>query len=212
MARRLELSGQRFGRLTVESFAGIGAGSKTLWNCVCDCGQKRVLAGAALRFGNTRSCGCLWLDVVSKVKHGHAAKGTLSPTYRTWASMVARCTIPGSEGYAKYGARGVRVCNRWRDFENFLADMGERPKDTSIDRIDGSRGYDPDNCRWANIRTQTENRSSTRWVRLGAERVTIPELAELGGISYTCAYQRLQRGWSPEKVVSVAPRSVRKAA
>lgn len=96
--------------------------------------------------------------------HGHSMEsGGGTPTYRSWLNMKARCNNPGATSYQKYGGRGIRVCDRWMDFTLFLEDMGERPSIAhSIDREDGSRGYEPGNCRWATRRDQSVNRSSTR--------------------------------------------------
>ncbi|MFE0766129.1 hypothetical protein [Streptomyces smyrnaeus] len=122
--------------------------------CVCDCGTPRtVLFG---EWGKTKSCGCLRREVTAarSTTHGHSR----TSIYGTWADMVARCTRPTHQRWADYGGRGITVCERWRDFANFLADMGERPAGMELDRIDNDRGYEPGNCRWADGSTQAKNR------------------------------------------------------
>jgi len=93
-----------------------------------------------------------------RTTHGHAPHGAFTPTYWTWQGMHARCRYPSSSGYKHYGGRGITVCDRWASFENFLADMGERPKGTSIDRINVDGNYEPGNCRWATPKEQRQNR------------------------------------------------------
>ena len=100
--------------------------------------------------------------------HGHAQVGKKSLTYVTWIAMRARCYNPNIPDFKKYGARGITICNRWNSFTNFLTDMGERPKGTTLDRIDNELGYKPDNCRWA---TKSEQCRNTRQTKLTAEKV-----------------------------------------
>jgi hypothetical protein len=100
--------------------------------------------------------------------HGHTVRGERSPTYTSWAAMRERCTRPGYHNYHLYGGAGIRVCARWNDFSNFLADMGERPEGMTLDRIDSTKGYEPSNCRWATSTTQNRNSANTK---LTAEKV-----------------------------------------
>lgn len=159
--KAIDLTGRRFERLVVLEPAG-HRGKKRLWRCACDCGGEIVTMGENLRENRarrTRSCGCLHRDRITK--HGHMGRGAASPTYRSWLSMIQRCTNPKVAGFDGYGGRGIRVCLRWRSFENFLADMGERPDGRSIDRIDNDGDYERGNCRWATRSEQQRNKRRT---------------------------------------------------
>ena len=165
------ISGQRFGRYVAIRFLPDDK-KHASFLCRCDCGVERAVLSQSLRRGASQSCGCAAADA-APTKHGHARVGRRSATYASWASMMTRCEWPESKSkaYAKYGAIGIRVCPRWHDFETFLADMGERPKGTSIDRKNGALGYEPGNCRWATRKQQ--NLNTTRTIRVLHEgRVT----------------------------------------
>ena len=176
MPAALDLTGQRFGRLvTLRPVAGSRRRTRR-WVCVCDCGNETEAATDKLRSGEVRSCGCLRSenstrlanalgDRRGKTKHGYA-KGTQSPTYRSWTAMLARCRNPARNRWDHYGGRGITVCARWDvqqggSFENFLADMGERPPDRTLDRINVDGNYEPGNCRWATTSEQQRNRRLT---------------------------------------------------
>jgi hypothetical protein len=147
MHKPVDISGQRFGKLVAIEVAGKRK-YLTMWRCVCDCGNETVAYLSNLRAGKTKSCGC------GVRIHGHSTQTT--PTYSSWHSMKQRCLRPRAKDLPYYAH--VTVCERWLTFANFLADMGERPPGTSIDRIDNARGYEPGNCRWATHSVQMQNR------------------------------------------------------
>jgi hypothetical protein len=184
-ARKPLIPGERFGRLTVIGEAPPRHGSKGYnifrASVICDCGTASIVYESKLRYGSTRSCGCLQIEVSIQnlpKGHGHARHGKLSPTYISWRSMNYRCYYPKCNGYHRYGGAGVTVCDRWRhNFEAFLADMGERPHKFTLDRIDNELGYEPGNCRWVTWRAQEGNRRNNIHVLFRGERIITAEAA-----------------------------------
>lgn len=166
MSARIPLEGRRFGRWTVLEFRGANANGQTTYRCKCDCadGTIKDVVAQTLRKGLTLSCGCMKGQAISfaRTVHGQskcAITGTKETrAYRTWVSMHRRCNGTTTSGKKYYVDRGITVCERWKSFENFLADMGEPPLKRSIDRMDNDRGYSPDNCRWATAKEQSINR------------------------------------------------------
>lgn len=156
-----DLTGRRFGSLVV-----IGEGSKTAngvrrWLCKCDCGGTAL---AQAHFLKNEQKACKECSRRARTLHGHAKTPNMTPTYRSWQAMLARCYKKHDGDYPNYGGRGIRVCDRWRhDFAAFLADMGERPPGTTIDRYPDNNGnYEPSNCRWATPKMQIQNRRVTK--------------------------------------------------
>lgn len=171
--RKLNLTGQTFGKLTVMSESSERGGDGSVkWLCHCECGGKTVASSNHLRKGDTRSCGCLkeHQQRFGSITHGHSSGGSVSATYSAWFSMIGRCTNPNNGNYDDYGGRGITVCERWMKFENFLADMGEKPLGLMLDRRNNEQGYYPDNCRWVNRSISNQNRRPFKRIRENAEK------------------------------------------
>lgn len=135
--------------------------------------------------------------------HSHGHEGKQTRTYRIWSGMKSRCTNPKMRIYKYYGGRGIKVCDRWQSFANFLSDMGECPSSAhSIDRKDGNGHYEPGNCRWATTKEQHRNRSNNRRVTAFGQTLTIVEWAELKGFDPKTLQMRFQRGWGAERALS----------
>jgi hypothetical protein len=169
----------------------------------CECGtEKRVVLGE-LRRGKTQSCGCLAAELTAlrSTSHGASVGGRVTPEFRSWSAMKNRCLSPTSKDFAQYGGRGIAVCARWMAFENFLADMGPRPKGTTLDRIDNAGNYEPGNVRWATPTTQTRNRRNARLVTARGETRSIVEWAAVTGRSYNAIWLSLKNGATPEAAV-----------
>jgi len=162
-----DMTGQRFGRLVC--VAPIPTAGKSMsWECICDCGTIRIVVRGNLLSGGVKSCGCLKSDVSRNSKHGltNGRNATINGkkranrigTYSSWEAMRSRCNNPNNPGYHWYGGRGIKVCERWDDFDNFLWDMGERPEGKTLDRIDVNGNYEKSNCKWSTPLEQTQNR------------------------------------------------------
>lgn len=158
--KRIDLSGHRYGKFRVVEYARTHttkSGSKiAVWRCQCDCGNYAEVYACNLRSGNSKCCGCTRAQSLLKCRTTHGK--TKTPEYTVWLNMIARCHNKNHKSYKNYGGRGISVCKRWKSFENFLQDMGERPTGCSLDRIDVDGNYSKDNCRWADGRTQSMNR------------------------------------------------------
>lgn len=188
---RLELEGKRFGRIVVKKFYKV-INETTRWVCICDCGNEKIIIGKNLVKGNTKSCGCLARELKIKKFKTHGMSRT--PTHRTWESMKHRCYNENYYLFKHYGGRGIKVCDRWKNsFENFLEDMGSRPKNKTIDRIDVNGNYEPGNCRWATPKEQGRNtRFNKRYVFNGKKR-TLGEISEITGIKEATLRTRIYR-------------------
>ena len=202
MGAKLDLKGIRVGRLKVIREIGYKEHEGVMWECMCDCGNTHRSSAFRLNNGKVNSCGCYQKEVAARVqyKHGHAPHGKMSSTYRTWARMVQRCTNEDGPDYEDYGGRGIGICSRWMQFENFLLDMGEKPDSgVSLDRLDNNKGYGPGNCRWATGVQQARNRRNCRMLRFRGEVKNLSEWCEVLGLAYDRTKRRLARGWSVEK-------------
>jgi hypothetical protein len=197
MSRKMDLTGQVFGQLTVVSYAGKRNG-KNAWNCQCSCGNHTVVERGALRSGNSKSCGCGRLRAIT------THKGTYTKEYRIWIAMKTRCLKSKSRWFHRYGGRGITVCDRWlNSFASFFADMGPRPsKRHSIDRKDNDGPYSPENCRWATKKEQAQNSSIPKFVTAFGESLCIADWAKRLGVHPVTIGNRLRNGWDAERAVS----------
>lgn len=196
-----DLAGYRFGRLSVLARAGHDRHGKLLWRCRCSCGVEVIVQRQGLRSGDSKSCGCLKRELDSRRRQVRQRVAD-RPEYRSWKAMRERCLKPSAISYPRYGARGIAVCNRWREsFVAFFADMGPRPAGTSLDRIDVGGNYEPGNCRWATRLEQARNRRNNRLVEFRGERIVLSALAERYGLTRRLLRDRLEHGWNVERAL-----------
>ena len=197
MPPRIVLEGQKFNKLTVLSFSHMTKKSQSYWNCICDCGKEKIIRGGCIVSGHTKSCGCFKLE--RSTKHGLRSLSI----YQIWKSMKQRCYNPKDANYKHYGGRGIKVSKRWFVVENFYKDMGDRPKNKSLDRINNNGNYTYKNCRWATHIEQHNNTRSNRRITVKGKTHTIAEWGRFSKINNFTIYARLRMGWSPEKAISI---------
>lgn len=174
---------------------------------ICHCGKSFISRTQKVISGETKGCGCQkgqWMK--NAIKNGYKPRLTHgmrdAKEYSTWSGMLTRCTNSKEKSYSRYGARGIKICERWKSFENFYADMGPRPSDEhSLDRIDNNADYSPENCRWATKKEQCRNRRSNHIIEYGGKSMLLCEWAEKTGIGRLIIYKRLKRGWPIEKAL-----------
>lgn len=198
--RLTDITGIKFHRLTVVEKTAVRVAEKVMWRCACECGNTTLANSSQLRTGRRTSCGCAKKSGSQIYKrpprHGHFVGNRPTPTYRAWSGMLNRCRNDRSDSWVYYGGRGIKVCDRWLTFENFLADMGEKPKGLSIDRKDNNGDYRPENCRWATDIEQHRNRSDSLLWTFKGETKTLAEWSEVTGINHCTLNSRVKdRGW-----------------
>lgn len=199
--RFIDLTGRRFGRLTVVAYQG-SRKTNHLWECLCDCGKTKTIQGTNLGRGST-SCGCLQKEITAANNFVHGLRN--SPEYKSWCNMKDRCSNPKNEFFHCYGGRGVAVCPEWIDsFEAFYQDMGPRPGlKYSIDRIQVDGNYELGNCRWATPIEQASNTRKNRFILVGGKPVTVSEASRMTGIKLSTLWDRLRSGASDSEAIQV---------
>lgn len=192
-----DLKGDRYGLLTVLSFCGKTTGKRPekLWMCQCECGNTIKVRQNNLRSGHTKSCGCHMRKRITEVNKKHGMKNTSE--YIAWQNMKGRCLNPRDKGYARYGGRGISVCNRWlNSFENFYLDMGAKPSPAhTLERIDFNKDYCPENCKWATYREQNRNYSRNVYIEYNGRTMCLKDWADEVGIANSLLRYRIRAGW-----------------
>lgn len=194
MLARIDLTGKVFGRWTVDGESHKKK-SMVYWHCTCDCGSKRVVFGADLKRGMSKSCGCLARELLSAKSSTHGLSE--HKAYRSWIEMKSRCLNPENTGFKDYGGRGIIICPEWDTFEGFWRDMGDTWQEgLSIDRMDTNGNYEPSNCKWSTPKEQGNNRRTNVMVTLSDGRcMTLTQAAEEHGVDRRAVYARIRYGW-----------------
>lgn len=197
----IDLMGRRFGALTVIDKLKSNKQGQTRWLCLCDCGNRSQPLGQSLRNGRIKSCGCMnKTNATGRAIHGMAR----TPEYYSWYSMIGRCTNVNDDNWARYGGRGITVCDRWKkSFEDFLSDMGPRPKGKTLDRINNNKGYEPGNCRWATWNEQARNKRTTIRFCIFGIMASAADWIEHAGGNYDLVMYRVKRGIDPAVALGV---------
>jgi hypothetical protein len=177
--------------------------SRKKWRCRCICGTERVLPAQRLDSGGTRSCGCTkgGRITAAKTRHGEAKQAVRTREYRIWANMLTRCTNTTGAAYKDYGGRGIRVCTRWKKFENFLEDMGRCLPSHTLERRNNNESYRPSNCRWATRAEQAANTRRNRRLTCFGRTQHLAAWARELAVPRTRIEARLRLGWTLERAL-----------
>lgn len=204
MPPKLNLAGQRFGRLIAIEVHDQDAYRAYRWKCTCDCGTDTVVRGSQLKSGAVQSCGCGVREAASRSRtHG----ATDTPLYGRWRAMIERTRNPNHREYRNYGGRGIAVCDRWQSFENFAADMGPTfRQELQLDRLDVNGNYEPANCRWITQREQQRNKRTNHVIEWRGRSMVVTDWAELLGLVPNTVIYRLRRGWSVDRALTTGAR------
>ena len=205
MSKCIDLTGQKFGRLTVIERAENAKDRHSQWLCRCDCGKTLIVRGKSIRSGDTKSCGCYSrnLTIQRNYKHGHSKKDRI---YNIWNAMKKRCYYKKDKCYKDYGERGISVCKEWlHDFQTFYnwAMANGYKEDLSLDRINVNGNYEPSNCRWATNKEQANNTRRNRTITYQGKIQTIKQWANEININYHTLYSRIYTShWDIEKALT----------
>ncbi len=196
-----DLTGRKYNRLTVLRFHNKTKSRNSKWVCLCDCGNESSVVGSQLIDGSIKSCGCLRVEKCSVTgstnkQHGQAN----TKTYHVWESMKARCLNPNNNAFNNYGGRGIAICERWlNSYENFLADMDEAPEKMTLERKNNELGYYKENCIWASVKTQSNNRRTNHVINTANGPMTVTEAAEHFGLKPVTIFARIRNGWPQDR-------------
>jgi hypothetical protein len=199
MGKFIDRTGQRYGRLVAIRRVGT-KDNKAEWLCRCDCGREARVVTTSINAG-TKSCGCLQREATRRRNTTHGLSRAHAETYKVWKDMKSRCYNAKNKDFKDYGARGITVCEEWKDdFGAFFACMGDRPVGKTIDRERVNEGYSPGNCRWADIFEQANNKRNNHVIEFQGQSKTLAAWSRETGIESSLLRYRLQRGWPLERV------------
>lgn len=211
MGKFIDLTGQKFGKLTVDKYVGKDKWGHSRWSCKCDCENETIVLGKNLKRGNVKSCGCLVL------KHGHTRTGKQSKTYMAWHDMLQRCNNPNKINYKDYGGRDkpITVCERWSNkemgFKNFLEDVGKIPKNLTIDRINNEGNYEPNNWKLSTMVEQSKNKRNNIMIPLDGKFLCLKDYCKEKNLNYNTISNRInESGWSIEKALNTPIRKYKR--
>lgn len=202
------MTGKKYNSVTAIKVVGSTSSRDKKWLFICDCGNKFEANGYNIRSGKVVSCQKCSAERtrISSIKHGLSE----TPEFSTWTDIQTRCYNKNSTSYINYGGRGIRVCDRWLEsFSNFLDDMGNRPPNTSIDRIDNDGNYEPSNCRWATLSQQQRNKRNKRLIEINGVKKHLCEWAKEYGLFASTILIRLQAGNSGESLIRPSAKKIK---
>ena len=201
MTKKLELRGQKFGRLTVIASAESDKKGNGRWLCKCDCGKEVVIVGYRLNTGYTKSCGCLQREITGKRASKHNKYGTRLHT--VWRHMKERCNNPNSQDYHNYGGRGISYCSEWTEFNPFYewATKNGYSDELTLDRIDVNGNYEPSNCRWADKKIQANNTRVNRRITINGVTKTMTEWSDETGVKAGTIWWRHENGITGQDLI-----------
>lgn len=203
-----DLSGKRFGKLVVVSFAGNSNNGHSKWNCICDCGKECVSFSTNLIRGMANSCGCIKSSVLGIATTTHGKSKTRM--FKIWVGIKKRCYNENSKSYKWYGGKGVRVCKSWLEgFQNFYNDMIDGYSDTlTLERENPNGDYEKSNCKWATYTEQARNKTNSVYYEVNGERKTLAEWSEITGVNSSTISNRIKVGWPSDRIFDKPKRKV----
>lgn len=199
--------GHKFGQLTVLGFAGVDKNRSSMWYCRCECERITRVYSSSLISGKSKSCGCISSEAGrNRIIHGYARNGHSTPEYRTWSGMMQRVKNSNSPNFGDYGGRGISICERWEDIDNFIEDMGIRPNGTSIERINNNGDYCKDNCYWATRTEQQNNRRNNKFITYNGDTKTIAQWENEYKFPVDTIRRRIKYGWTIDEALTTPVR------
>lgn len=200
--KKIDLTGKKFGKLTAVSQVGINKSGNALWLCKCDCGGETVAINSNLTRGNSTSCGCISREktIIRNTKYSHSNH----QLYKAWQGIQQRCNDSNCNIYRYYGGKGIKCCERWRDYEAFYSDnILKYKKGLTIDRINTNGDYSPENCRWVSMLIQANNKSNNRIVTAYGYTASLADVCRRFNADYKKTWKRLWRGWKIERALII---------